>query len=192
MAGSGKLLASTMILNASYEPLTIVSAKRAVSLMLSGKAVSVTDSQQVFRSSNTEIPVPYVIKLTYYVHRKSSAKPAKYSKATVMVRDGHKCAYCGRHASTVDHIIPRKHGGASTYENCVAACIRCNSKKADKLLREAGFELLIKPYAPSPYSMVLSRVTGQPEVFEAWSKYIFMYQPDLEKAFTASEFVRSA
>lgn len=186
------ILASTMILNASYEPLTIVSAKRAVTLLLNGKAVSVEDGPHVFRSNDLEIQVPYVIKLTYFVQRKAFLKPAKYSKATVLVRDGHSCAYCGRHATTIDHIIPRKHGGLSTYENCVAACTRCNSKKADKLLKEVGYQLLLKPYAPSPYSTLLSRVKAQTEVFDAWSKYVFMYQPELAEVFAKRDAAAAA
>lgn len=178
-------MASTMILNASYEPLTIVSVKRAVTLVLNGKAVIVESSEKVFRSSRMEMNVPYVIRLTYYVHRKLSVKPAKYSKATVLARDGHKCAYCSRPANTVDHIVPRKHGGANTYENCVAACLRCNGKKADKLLREVGYSLLIKPYAPSPYSALLSKAQTNQAMFSVWSKYVFMYQPDLEEVFSS-------
>lgn len=185
-------MASTMILNASYEPLTIVSHKRAIALILNKKAVIVEDSPKVFHSEHLEMQIPYVIKLTYYVNRKLSVKPAKYSKATVLARDGHRCAYCARPATTVDHVIPRKHGGDNSYSNCVAACLRCNSKKADKLLKEVGYVLLIKPYNPSPYSALLSKAQSTPEVFGAWSKYIFLYQPQLEEIFnTRQEFVQA-
>lgn len=173
-----------MILNASYEPLTIVSVKRAITLVLNGKAIIVEKSDKHYHSNNFSIEVPYVIKLTYYVHKKPTAKPAKYSKATVLARDGHKCAYCGKHANTVDHIIPKRHGGDNSYENCVAACSRCNSKKADKLLKDVGYSLLVKPYSPSPYSTILSKAQGNPDIFTAWSKYVFMYQPSLEEVFT--------
>ncbi len=182
-----------MILNASYEPLTIVSVKRAITLVLNGKAVIVEKSNKTYRSANFNIEIPYVIKLTYYVHKKASAKPAKYSKATVLARDGHKCAYCAKPANTVDHIIPKKHGGDNSYENCVAACSRCNSKKADKLLKEVGYSLLIKPYSPSPYSTILSKAQSSPEVFTAWSKYVFMYQPHLEEIFNLrASFIKTA
>lgn len=174
-----------MILNASYEPLTIVSVKRAITLVLNNKAVIVEKSDKIFRSRNMSIEIPYVIKLTYYVHKSPNAKPAKYSKATVLARDGHRCAYCAKPANTVDHIIPKKHGGDNSYENCVAACSRCNSKKADKLLKEVGYSLLIKPYRPSPYSTILSKAQSNPEVYVAWSKYVFMYQPQLEEIFSS-------
>lgn len=181
-----------MILNASYEPLTIVSAKRAIALILSNKAIVVESSSAIYRSAKANMQVPYVIKLTYYVHRKPSVKPAKYSKATVLARDGHKCAYCGKPATTVDHIVPKKHGGDNSYENCVAACLRCNSKKADKLLREVGYSLLIKPYSPSPYSTILSKAQSSPDVFIAWSKYVFLYQPQLEEVFeTRAQFIKT-
>lgn len=172
-----------MVLNASYEPLTIVSSKRAITLILNGKAETVEPSSKEYRSANLSISVPYVIKLTYYVHRKVGVKPAKFSKATVLVRDGRKCGYCGKPASTIDHIIPRKLGGRDTYDNCVAACVRCNSKKADKLLKDVGFNLQTRPYTPTQYSMFLSRIRTQTEIFTAWSKYIFIYQPELESVF---------
>jgi 5-methylcytosine-specific restriction endonuclease McrA len=175
-----------MVLNASYEPLTIVSAQRAVTLVLNGKAVIVESSDKVYRSAHHTISVPYVVKLTYYVHRNIGVKPAAFSKATVLVRDGRKCAYCAKPANTVDHILPRKLGGKDSYENCVAACGRCNTKKADMLLKDAGFTLRVKPYAPTQYSMFLSRVLTKKDTFEAWSKYVFMYQPELEEIFVRS------
>lgn len=174
-----------MILNASYEPLTIVSIKRAIGLVLSGKAVIVEASSKIYQSKSFSIEVPYVIKLTYFVHRRTNIKPAKYSKATILARDGHKCAYCAKPATTVDHIIPKRHGGDNSYDNCVAACIRCNSKKADKLIKEVGYSLLIKPYTPSAYSTLLARAQSKPEVFEVWSKYIYLYQPQLEEVFNS-------
>jgi len=172
-----------MVLNASYEPLTIVSVKRAITLVLNGKAVIVDASDRVYRSASEIIAVPFVVRLNYYVHRKVGVKPAAFSKATVLVRDGRKCAYCSRPANTIDHVIPRKLGGKDTYENCVAACGRCNTKKADKLLRDVGFTLNVRPYTPTQYSMFLSRVLTQEETFSAWSKYVFMYQPELESVF---------
>ena len=175
---------STMILNASYEPLSIVSAKRAIGLILSGKAISLEESSHSYNHKNGSIRLPHVIKLVYYVHRKAEVRPAKFSKATVLARDNHQCGYCGKNANTVDHIIPKRHGGQNSYENCVAACSRCNSKKADKLLKDVGYELLIKPYTPSRYSNILSRVQGKPEIFEVWSKYVFLYQPGLEEVFS--------
>ena len=176
-------MSSTMILNASYEPLSIVSAKRAIGLILSGKAVALDESNKSFRHRSGEINVPYVIKLIYFVQRKPDVKPAKFSKATVLARDNHTCGYCGKKADTVDHIIPKKLGGDNSYENCVAACMRCNSKKADKHLKDVGYELLIKPYTPSRYSNILSRVQHKPDIYSAWSKYVFMYQPQLEDVF---------
>lgn len=176
-------MSSTMILNASYEPLSIVSVKRAIGLLLSDKAVALDESGLVFRHRNGELSIPYVIKLVYYVHRKPDSKPAKFSKATVLARDNHTCGYCGKRADTVDHIIPKKLGGDNSYENCVAACLRCNSKKADKQIKEVGYELLIKPYTPSRYSNILSRAQSNQEIYSAWSKYIFMYQPQLQEVF---------
>lgn len=172
-----------MILNASYEPLTIVSSRRAILLILSGKAIALEVSNKVYNSANQSLEIPYVIKLSYYIHRPADVAPAKYSKSAVLARDRHSCAYCGKRADTIDHVVPKRHGGDNSYENCVAACLRCNSKKADKLLKEIGYELRFKPYAPSRYSNLLSRLNGSPELFAVWSKYVFLYQPHLEEIF---------
>lgn len=172
-----------MILNASYEPLTIVSSKRAILLVLSGKATGLEFSDKIYHSENYKIQIPYVIKLSYYVHRPLETSPANYSKSAILARDKNSCAYCGKRADTVDHVIPKKHGGTNSYENCVAACLRCNSKKADKFIKEIGFQLRYKPYTPSRYSSLLSRVNGTPVLYEVWSKYIFLYQPKLKEVF---------
>jgi 5-methylcytosine-specific restriction endonuclease McrA len=70
------------------------------------------------------------------------------TRAGVLRRDGRRCAYCGKRADTIDHVVPRSRGGAHTWDNCVAACRTCNSKKADRLIEELGWTLAVPPRAP--------------------------------------------
>jgi 5-methylcytosine-specific restriction endonuclease McrA len=96
-------------------------------------------------------PKPLVLRLVRYVKLHwRSAKP-RYSKKRLFERDNGKCAYCGKDATTVDHVIPRSKGGLTTWENTVASCLKCNRKKGSKALSESGMKLLIKPYEPSWY-----------------------------------------
>lgn len=163
---------STLVLNASFEPLSIVSAQRAVTLVLNGKASAVDESPRTFRSVNGEINIPYVIQLNEYVKPRDRARPAQFSRRGVLVRDNFKCAYCGGKATTIDHVLPRFLGGKNSYENCVAACTRCNHKKGHKTLESLGWTLPFIPKTPTRYASMLTRVAGNAEVRDSWAQYI--------------------
>lgn len=138
-----------LLLNATFEPLAVVTAKRAVVLMLSGKAECVEVTlDEAFHSENLTIPAPSVMRLSRYV-RVPYRSAVPMTRAGVLRRDGRRCAYCGRRADTIDHVVPRSRGGGHTWENCVAACRTCNSKKADRLLGELGWILDRPPRPPS-------------------------------------------
>ena len=137
-----------LLLNATFEPLTVVTAKRAVVLMLSGKAECVEVTlEEAFHSENLTLPAPSVMRLSRYV-RVPYRGAVPMTRAGVLRRDGRRCAYCGRRADTIDHVVPRSRGGGHTWENCVAACRLCNSKKADRLLGELGWILDRPPRPP--------------------------------------------
>lgn len=169
---------STLVLNASREPLSIVSVNRAMALLMSGKAVSVDDSPRVMRSANQEFPVPYVIALTSFRKTPYRVRSA-FSRRGVLVRDNFECAYCGRHATTIDHVIPRSKGGPTSYANCVAACSKCNLKKADKYLSEMGWTLDTKPMVPSWYLMALHKIPAKTPQREAWERHLAVFDPAL-------------
>ncbi len=139
-----------LLLNATFEPLAVVTAKRAVVLMLAGKAecVEATVTGFVFHSENLTIPAPSVMRLSRYV-RVPYRRAVPMTRAGVLRRDGRRCAYCGRKADTIDHVVPRSRGGTHTWDNCVAACRVCNSRKADRLLEELGWTLAGPPRPPS-------------------------------------------
>jgi 5-methylcytosine-specific restriction endonuclease McrA len=139
-----------LLLNASFEPLAVVTAKRAIVLMLSGKAECVQAALEgaAFHSENLTVPAPSVMRLSRYV-RVPYRRAVPMTRAGVLRRDLRRCAYCGKKADTIDHVVPRSRGGAHSWENCVAACKACNSKKADKLLEELGWELSAAPKPPN-------------------------------------------
>src|SRR5690349_22276488 len=138
-----------LLLNATFEPLAVVTAKRAVVLMLAGKAECVQAALEgAFHSESLTIAAPSVMRLSRYV-RVPYRRPVPMTRAGVLRRDGRRCAYCPRRADTIDHVVPRSRGGGHTWENCVAACRVCNSKKADRLLGELGWSLDRPPRPPS-------------------------------------------
>src|SRR3954452_5055100 len=137
-----------LLLNATFQPLAVVTAKRAVVLMLAGKAecVEATLTGLAFHSESLTIPAPSVMRLSRYV-RVPYRRAVPMTRAGVLRRDGRRCAYCGRRADTIDHVIPRSRGGTHGWDNCVAACRSCNSRKADRLIEELGWAL---PFVPKP------------------------------------------
>ena len=156
-----------LLLNASYEPLNVCTWKRAVSLMLKGKAEEVEYTEKLI---NRTISTPSVIKLRYYVAVPYKELP--FSKKNVLLRDNHTCQYCGKKAKelTVDHIIPKSKGGGNSWENLVTACAECNCKKANRTPQEAGMKLVKNPLKP-PNNMrfEFDRYNNNNKL---WEKYI--------------------
>lgn len=145
----------TLVLNASFEPLSTVSLRRAVVLVMQDKAVVEQSHPGLrVRAAALELPVPQVIRLCRYV-RVPFRQRAPWSRRGVLVRDRHRCAYCGRRATTVDHVVPRSHGGGDTWLNTVAACAADNHRKADRTPAQAGMRLLTQPFEPTPADALL-------------------------------------
>ncbi|MBB5118313.1 HNH nuclease [Streptomyces eurocidicus] len=148
----------TLVLNASFEPLATVSLRRAVVLVLQGKAVVERARPGLrVRGAAVEVPVPQVIRLCRYV-RVPFRRRAPWSRRGVLVRDRHRCAYCGRRATTVDHVVPRSRGGEDSWLNTVAACAEDNHRKADRTPEQAGMRMLVLPFEPSPGDAMVSAV----------------------------------
>ncbi len=158
----------TLLLNASLEPLCVVSMPRAVTLVLAGKATVLESDGRVLHSERSTVPVPLVLCLTRYV-RVPVRRLVPPTRRTVLQRDGHRCAYCGGVADTVDHVRPRSRGGSHAWDNVVAACRRCNHRKADHLLQEIGWELA---YAPRPPRGAAAFLRGTTLEDPAWSAYL--------------------
>lgn len=135
------------MLNASFEPLCVVPIRRAVVLVLRDKAEIVARTDGELHAERLVLPAPSVIRLTHYV-RVPHRSRVPLSRRAVFARDGHRCQYCSRAAENIDHVVPRSRGGTHTWENVVASCRACNSRKEDRLPAEAGFRLARAPRAP--------------------------------------------
>ncbi|MDF0529671.1 HNH endonuclease [Tsukamurella sp. 8F] len=162
-----------LLLNATYEPLTAISMRRAIVLMLRDRADVVHDDPNgpLIHSADRSLSVPSVIRLRTYV-RVPYRATVPLTRAALMHRDKSRCGYCGGKADTIDHVQPRSRGGGHTWENCVACCAPCNHKKADKLLSELGWKLRIEPRAPQGrHWRLLSSVK---EVHPTWCPYLDM------------------
>jgi 5-methylcytosine-specific restriction endonuclease McrA len=146
-----------LVLNASYEPLSLVSVRRAVVLLLREKAELLEVTQQMLRSTSHAMAVPLVIRLVHYVRLPHRKVPA--TRTAVMLRDAFTCQYCGespgRHLLTVDHVVPRSRGGRHDWENLVTACTRCNQRKGSLTPDESSMQLIRKPFEPSYVALVL-------------------------------------
>ncbi|NLU83998.1 HNH endonuclease [Rhodococcus sp. HNM0569] len=160
-----------LLLNATYEPLTALPARRAVVLMACGKADTVHEDADapVVHSAEFSLAVPAVIRLRDYVRVPYRAR-VPLTRAGLMHRDGFRCAYCGAKAETIDHVVPRSRGGTHSWENCVACCAPCNHRKADKMLGELGWTLRGPLVPPSgPHWRLLSSTK---ELHPSWMQYL--------------------
>ena len=158
----------TLVLNAGYEPLAVVSFRRAVVLVLAGKATVVADGPVPVVGGSITLPRPSVILLARYV-RAPSGRVVPVSRRGVLRRDGHRCAYCGAHATTIDHVQPRSRGGRDTWENLVACCVSCNNAKGNRTPEEKGWSLRVRAYAPRGSAWV---VRGAEHRDRAWAAFL--------------------
>lgn len=163
---------STLLLNASYEPLRVLSVKDAMRLLFKNKAHVIEESPYTFDTTYKSYPVPYIIIMNYQVKVNHKAQERLYTRRGVLLRDNYECAYCGKHANTIDHVLPRSLGGVDSYENCVAACLSCNNKKSNLTLDQIGWKLRWVPKAPSTYNAVLRKIDVNDENYPHWEPYV--------------------
>ena len=159
----------TLVLNAGYEPLAVVSFKRALVLVLEGKATLLArDDEHPVLGATGEWDRPSVILLRRYV-RVPTGRAVPVSRRGVQRRDGQRCAYCAASASTIDHVMPRSRGGADSWENLVACCLRCNNIKGDRTPQEMGWTLRHQPRAPHGTAWLVRGVErSQPQ----WEEFL--------------------
>jgi 5-methylcytosine-specific restriction endonuclease McrA len=157
-----------LVLNATFEPLCVVSQRRAVVLVLAEKAVVVEAGEGALHGPNVVLPIPAVVRLARFVRVPYRAE-VPLTRKGVLVRDGHRCVYCGATATSLDHVIPRSRGGPHVWENVVAACNRCNHAKADRSVADLGWRMRHAPRAPSGSAW---RVLGARRPDPRWSAYL--------------------
>ena len=160
-----------LLLNATFEPLTAISVRRAIVLILRERAevVHTDDAGRAVHSVDTVVPIPSVIRLRTYV-RVPYRAVVPMTRAALMHRDRFRCGYCSGRATTIDHVVPRSRGGAHGWDNCVACCASCNHRKADRLLGELGWTLHHNPTAPKGHHWrLLSTIK---EIDPSWEQYL--------------------
>ena len=161
---------SALVLNATYEPLSVVPARRAACLVLAERADLVADDGTQLHSASLVLPSPSVVRLRYMVkapfHRRTTL-----SRRALFARDEYRCQYCGGFADSIDHIVPRSRGGRHEWENVAAACRPCNLRKRDRTPAEAHMVLARPPRAPKEHTWVTVAVARVPD---EWKPYLLV------------------
>lgn len=159
----------TLVLNAGYEPLAIVSFRRALVLVMNEKAAVIeVDVDNPVWGTDGAHERPAVIVLNRYV-RIPSSRRVPVTRRGVLRRDANRCGYCGKTAATIDHVIPRSRGGEDSWENLVACCLRCNNAKSNRTPGEMGWSLRTKPRMPHGPTWA---VRGAEKALPAWDQYL--------------------
>ena len=160
-----------LVLNQSYEPLMVINAKRAIVLIIKEKVKMLEKYSENIRSAQNSFDLPSVIRLNFYVHLKY--KDIVLNRRNILNRDDYRCQYCAKQATplTLDHIVPKNKGGKDSWENLVAACSKCNTRKGDTLLKHMDMKLLKKPRKPSKLFQLQTYVNKKQD---NWKQYLFM------------------
>jgi 5-methylcytosine-specific restriction endonuclease McrA len=168
------LYAPVLVLNASYEPINICAARRALVLVLKGVAMTEEENGHYLHAQRIAMRLPSVIRLLEY--RRIPHQTRALSRKNILLRDRNTCQYCAVVLSsgdlTLDHVVPRSRGGLSTWENLVACCHSCNRVKGNQLLVETNMKLLREPRAFNLHtSRHIMRMIGRSD--SKWRKYLF-------------------
>jgi len=165
-----------LVLNSDYEPLNICTLRRAMTLVIRGKVDVLHENSYTLRTVNRNYRSPSVVRLKSHIRR--PRPQLKLSRRSVLARDNYTCQYCGHsaHDLTVDHVIPKRLGGPTTWDNLVCCCKRCNTRKGDKTLAQVGFALRTMPRKPRyvPFISLTKFITGARN--EVWRDYLPVFQ----------------
>jgi len=159
-----------LVLNRNFEPLNVCNTRRAVGLLLLGKAEIIQNGRGEIRTPSAAFPRPSVIRLAHFIRRPRPR--VKLTKREVFRRDEYRCQYCGTANAhlTIDHVVPRHRGGSHNWSNLVAACPPCNRRKGGRLLQDAHMRLLKPPAEPHPTADYL--FGRYAHSYAEWSKYL--------------------
>jgi 5-methylcytosine-specific restriction endonuclease McrA len=163
---------NVLVVNQNYEPIITTSVKRAIVLVFLGKASMVEARRgHMIRSVSRAFEEPSIVRLEVYA--RVPHKQVMLNRKNIIKRDAGVCQYCGTTSGTmtVDHVIPRLHGGGDQWENLVCACDKCNNKKGNRTPEEAGMRLRSRPRRPSNLTFIRQLVSKGDEV---WKKYLFV------------------
>lgn len=164
----------TLVLNASYEVMKIVSWERAICWVFMDKVDIIEEYEELIHSPSISMKIPAVVKYKKFI--KPRSRVLKFSRSNIHIRDNFTCQYCVKQISpqklTVDHILPRSRGGNSTWLNCVACCKQCNIEKANKTPKEAGMKLVREPYQPNQKEALAFTLKSKSIIIpDVWKNY---------------------
>jgi 5-methylcytosine-specific restriction endonuclease McrA len=174
-------MSHALVLNASFEPLHIVTWQRAIQLLFQGKVEVVEESEQEIHTVRLTIKVPAVLRLLTYVPLTKKKNIVRFSRANIFLRDNHVCQYCNqqfnRNHLTLDHVIPIVQSGRKSWENIVTACKPCNQRKGGRTPAQAGMQLVRRPRQPNwlPTAHLMFGLTKTPE---RWRIYLRLEKHD--------------
>lgn len=165
----------SLLLNASYEPMRVVTWQKALVLWFQGKADILEFHTAFARTINDKFRLPSVIRLRTYVSRKKPNHAIRFCREHVYIRDNYTCQYCGHVFSpkhlTLDHVVPASQNGPKNWTNVVAACRDCNQRKANRTPKLANMPLLTEPRIPA-WLPTLALEIGTKDVPEDWTPYL--------------------
>ena len=166
----------TLVLNASYEPLRVVSWQKAITLLFKGKVEVLAQYDREIRGVTLRVRQPSVLRLLRHVRTKRAFAEVPFSRTNVYARDDHRCQYCGTRLPpaqlTFDHVVPAARGGPKDWNNIVTCCIPCNRRKGDLLPEEAGLTLRRRPRRPPAFAHITLSL-GLRRAPKSWQDYIY-------------------
>jgi 5-methylcytosine-specific restriction endonuclease McrA len=164
----------TLLLNTTFEPLSVLSWKKAVTLMFLGKVEVLREYEREIKGVSISIRQPAVLRLLRLV--RNNHMSVKFSRRNIFLRDDYTCQYCGKRFDpkglTCDHIVPKSRGGVTEWSNIVTSCIHCNLRKSDKLPDEVDMYPRKRPARPNSFYMLMLHI-GVKVVPEYWKDYVF-------------------
>lgn len=162
-----------LVLDVSCRPVSVVGWKRALCMDILDKVEVLEYYDVCVRSVACSYPLPAVIRASFVLKNFNLEVPV--SKRNILIRDNHKCVYCGSSKDlTLDHVHPVSKGGMKVWENVVTACVTCNGKKGDRTLKQMGWKLKKAPKAPSMQALKYNKVInkGLPLLQDSeWGEY---------------------
>lgn len=167
----------TLVLNATFEPLKIVSWQRAMTLFVQGKAEVLEEHEREARSVSFTFRLPSVVRLLRFVRVRQKADYVPFTRANIYSRDDYTCQYCGEPFEpedlTFDHVVPAAQGGRRSWENIVTACVPCNKRKAARTPEQAGMHLIRPAKKPSSTPALRVTVGLRRNTPDSWRSYLY-------------------
>jgi len=165
---------NVLLLNATYEPLKVISWQRAITLLTLGKVEVIEEYDREVRSVSFAIKMPSVVRLLRFI--RAPKQKVRFSRHNIYARDKFSCQYCGKSSPseelTYDHVVPKARGGLTEWTNIVTSCISCNKKKGGRTPEEAGMKLLRKPEIPQWVPALTITMTFK-QTPESWRDYLY-------------------